>query len=149
MTDITFTYTVTGKSADNNCLEVEYSAEGYPTILVGTPIPLQGTDLTEFFRSYAPIGQWATIGLQPIEIEVGLSGTVAPVVNVSATAAALGSSTATTTIDSSTVDALLAELRAGVTATTASVTASTSATTASTSSTTDTVVNPTVSTTST
>jgi hypothetical protein len=53
---------------------VEYSAEGYPTLLVGLPLPVVGVEARDIIERYAPTRQWYDSILTYQDVPVGLEG---------------------------------------------------------------------------
>lgn len=82
MSAITYTYKVIASSPENKVMEVEYTAEGYPTMLVGMPLPVNDGDVSTIVEQYAPIHRWLESTAIPVAVPVGTSGIVsyAPVV---------------------------------------------------------------------
>jgi len=78
MINIVYHYHVVKTDNQNNHMEVEYSADGHDTVLVGMPFPLEGDNLESHFRAYAPIYHWVISKKKPQKIEVGFKGTISP-----------------------------------------------------------------------
>ena len=72
---VTYMYKVLSVNKETGMMEVEYTADGYTPIIVGTPLPTTDTPLTSVIEAYAPISQWNT-SLKPsvVDVEVGASG---------------------------------------------------------------------------
>lgn len=79
MNNFPFTCKPVRKDIESNTLEVEYTADGYNTILVSMPLPLQGVNIQEHMKMYAPYSEWekSKKGLQ--DIELGIVITINPV----------------------------------------------------------------------
>lgn len=76
MSAITYTYKVITSSLDNKTMEVEYTAEGYPTMLVGMPLPVGDVAIATVIEQYAPIHRWIESTAVPVSVPVGTSGVV-------------------------------------------------------------------------
>lgn len=74
MTAITYAYKVINTNPDLKVMEVEYTAEGYPTVLVGMPFPKEGVELDTFVAAYSPIYRWLESTAVAVEVPVGTSG---------------------------------------------------------------------------
>ena len=57
---IEYRYTILAQNASG--MEVQFEAEGYSTVSVGTPLVPEGQDINAFMDAYVPIGHW---GLTP------------------------------------------------------------------------------------
>ena len=57
-------------------MEVEYSAAGYSTKLVGMPMPIQGQTLEQVVAQYAPLNEWVAESTPVVAVQVGQSGSV-------------------------------------------------------------------------
>lgn len=66
-----YTYKIVSTNPSIGAMEVEFSAAGLPTVLVGARMPYQDEDLDSLVRSFAPIGHWETIGKQFADVSVG------------------------------------------------------------------------------
>lgn len=71
MTITSYTYKITATNPDIGAMEVEFSAAGLPTVLVGARMPYQGEDLDALVRSFAPLGHWETVGKTIADVQVG------------------------------------------------------------------------------
>jgi hypothetical protein len=76
MSAITYTYKVITSSPENKVMEVEYTAEGYPTMLVGMPLPVNDGDVSTIVEQYAPIHRWMESTAVVVNVPVGTSGIV-------------------------------------------------------------------------
>jgi hypothetical protein len=57
-------------------MEVEYTAAGYPTMLVGMPLPVNDGDVGTIVEQYAPIHRWIESTATVVSVPVGTSGIV-------------------------------------------------------------------------
>jgi hypothetical protein len=71
-----YTYKIISTNPEARHMEVEFSAEGYPTVLVGTRLPLKGESLDDILRLYAPIQYWNEQISEVTVPEVGSSGSI-------------------------------------------------------------------------
>lgn len=71
MTITSYTYKIISTNPSIGAMEVEFSAAGYPTVLVGARMPYQGEDLDSLVRTFAPTEHWENVGRQVAEVAVG------------------------------------------------------------------------------
>lgn len=71
-----YTYKIISTNPEARHMEVEFSSEGYPTVLVGTRLPLKGETLDDMLRLYAPIQYWNEQASEVSVPEVGSSGSI-------------------------------------------------------------------------
>ncbi len=74
MTTLTYAYKVIRSDTDLKVMEVEYTAEGYPTYLVGLPLPTEGVDPTAIIAAYAPVHRWLESTAVVVDVPAGTSG---------------------------------------------------------------------------
>jgi hypothetical protein len=56
-----FSYEVKVRNEELGTMEVEFYAEGFEPVLVGTLIPLEGEDEATFLATYAPHSVWDSV----------------------------------------------------------------------------------------
>jgi len=81
--NIPYTYKVISTDLPAKCMVVEYSAEGYPTLQVGLPLPVVGVEAKDIIERYNPTAQWYNSTLTYQDVPVGLEGSSAPYVETS------------------------------------------------------------------
>ena len=75
---IEYTYEIASVDAQARCMEIVYTAAGYPTMRIGARLPYEGETLEAVVRMYAPVRYWEET-TQPVVVpEVGTSGSLAP-----------------------------------------------------------------------
>ena len=67
-------YRVVNINQEANCMDVEYSAEGYEPVLVGVRIPLADENVDEIIKSFVPIGTWFPRTTELATVEAGHVG---------------------------------------------------------------------------
>jgi len=72
--NIPYTYKVISTDLPAKCMVVEYSAEGYPTLQVGLPLPVVGVEARDIIERYNPTAQWYDSTLTYQDVPVGLEG---------------------------------------------------------------------------
>lgn len=77
---IEFTYEILAVNEEARCMEVKFMADGFPTMVIGTRLPFEGESLEQILRAFAPIPYWEDCAKAVVAPQVGLSGTVSPVV---------------------------------------------------------------------
>lgn len=82
--NIPYTYKVISTDLPAKCMVVEYSAEGYPTLQVGLPLPVVGVEARDIIERYNPTAQWYDSTLTYQDVPVGLEGST-PYVETSLT----------------------------------------------------------------
>lgn len=70
---ISYTYKIQKVDATSKVMEIEYSADGYATLLIGARLPLLSETLEQVVQSYAPIGTWVQ---EKAEVQVPAEGRV-------------------------------------------------------------------------
>jgi hypothetical protein len=76
---ITYTYNVITSKPDLKFMEVEYSADGYPSVTIGMPLPTAvGEDPVAIIEAYAPISRWveSTIAVAAVDVPIGTTGII-------------------------------------------------------------------------
>lgn len=73
---IPYTYKVLSSDLPAKCMVVEYSAEGYPTLQVGLPLPVVGVEARDIIERYNPTAQWYDSTLTYQDVPVGLEGSI-------------------------------------------------------------------------
>ena len=76
---ITYTYTVVSVDEAARCMEVVYTAEGYPTQHIGARLPYEGEELESVIRMFSPVLYWEEQSKPVVAPSVGVSGTLAPI----------------------------------------------------------------------
>jgi hypothetical protein len=75
---IEYTYEIASVDAQARCMEIVYTAAGYPTMRIGARLPYEGETLEAIVRMYAPVRYWEET-TQPVVVPtVGTSGTMTP-----------------------------------------------------------------------
>jgi hypothetical protein len=75
---ITYTYEIISVDAAARCMEVVYTAEGYPTMHIGARLPYVGEALEAVVRMYAPVALWLEQAAVVVPPSVGVRGQVVP-----------------------------------------------------------------------
>ena len=73
---VTYTYKIISVDVAARCMEVIYSAEGYPTTHVSTRIPFEGEPLEYVITSFSPINRWKEQEIPLASVEVGTEGVI-------------------------------------------------------------------------
>lgn len=76
--DIPFTYKILSVDNEYKLMQVEYSAEGYDTVVVSMPLPFTDTSLEQHLKSYAPESIWVISKKVFQEIVPGVAGEIVP-----------------------------------------------------------------------
>jgi hypothetical protein len=72
--NINFSYEIFSVNEQARCMEIIYSAAGYPTQHIGARLPYEGEELETIIRMYAPIILWNEMKKNVVVPEVGVSG---------------------------------------------------------------------------
>lgn len=75
---IAYTYNIVSVDEAARCMEVVYSANGYPTMHVGARLPYQHENLEDIIQMYAPVRHWSDQNAQFKVPTVGTVGQVTP-----------------------------------------------------------------------
>ncbi|MEN9389817.1 MAG: hypothetical protein RLY61_901 [Candidatus Parcubacteria bacterium] len=59
---------------EQNNMMVKFTSEGRADVITGTPLPTEGTTVSDFLMQYAPIGYWLEQERKTFVPEVGHSG---------------------------------------------------------------------------
>lgn len=73
---LTYTYTVIKTDILANMMEVEFSADGYDTLLVGMPLPEVGSVFLDHISMYAPVPRWLESKKTLAAVTCGTTGVV-------------------------------------------------------------------------
>ena len=73
---INYTYEIILVDELARCMEVVYSAEGYPSQHIGTRLPFEGEQVETVVRMYAPVQMWLEMAKTVIAPPVGQSGAI-------------------------------------------------------------------------
>lgn len=76
MSTITYAYQVLSSDFVRKVMTVEYTADGYPTMIVGMPLPTTDSTLTAMIELYAPIQTWRATEQVFIDVPVATTGVV-------------------------------------------------------------------------
>ena len=76
MAIITYAYKVISSTPELKVMEVEYTAEGYPTVLVGLPLPTDLSNVESIIAAYSPVHHWLESTVAVVDVPVGTSGVV-------------------------------------------------------------------------
>lgn len=74
-----YNYKIVKSDIANNVMEIEFSAVGYETLMVGMPLPVEGQHHEDIIKSYAPIQYWENSTKVVVDVSVGSSGTLSTV----------------------------------------------------------------------
>jgi hypothetical protein len=74
--NIDFNYKIVNVVKENNFMEVEYSAEGHETVLVGVTIPRKDVNIEDHIKSFAPYYIWVVSKIDFHDVLVGQTGTI-------------------------------------------------------------------------
>lgn len=76
--NIEYTYEIISVNEQARCMEIIYTATGYPAMHIGARLPYEGETLEAIIRMYAPLRYWEET-TQPVVVPVvGTSGALAP-----------------------------------------------------------------------
>lgn len=75
---IEYTYEVISTNEQARCMEIVYTATGYPTMHIGARLPYEGETLEAVIRMYAPVRYWEESTKTVVVPQVGVSGSLAP-----------------------------------------------------------------------
>lgn len=65
---------------ESKCMEIEYSAEGHPTMRIGARMPWQNETLEAVVQMYSPVAYWQE-QIQPVlNVNIGTEGVITPTV---------------------------------------------------------------------
>jgi hypothetical protein len=73
---ISYTYEVKSVNEESNYMEVEYTADGFDPITVGTQIPTDQDDVNYFIDAFAPYGVWLASTVVKKPLPVGTKGSI-------------------------------------------------------------------------
>lgn len=74
---IEYTYEIISVNEQARCMEIVYTATGYPTMHIGARLPYEGETLEAIIHMYAPVRYWEAT-TQPVVVPVvGTSGALA------------------------------------------------------------------------
>ena len=71
-----YTYKILKVDKPINLMEVQFSAEGFPDLLCGMPIPGEGQSLDMAIRAYSPVPKWLDSIKVLANVTVGTTGTL-------------------------------------------------------------------------
>lgn len=74
---ISYTYKIIKVDVQSRCMEIVYESEGRATQHIGARMPYVGETVEDIVEHYAPIAYWRTQEIDVVEVEPGLTGTVA------------------------------------------------------------------------
>lgn len=74
MSSIKYTYRVL--AVYDRSMEVEYEAEGFPSMVIGVPKPREGENIDHLIQSYSPVALWIDQITPREEVVAGVSGVV-------------------------------------------------------------------------
>ena len=72
--EIVYTYEIAKVDAESKTMEILYTSENRPQVLVGAKMPYEDESLEEIVKSYAPLHFWWEQGKTVKSIEVGTTG---------------------------------------------------------------------------
>jgi len=99
---IEYTYEIVSVDAQARCMEVVYTAEGHPTMHIGTRLPYEGESVESVIAMFAPVRYWEELKAPVSVPQVGQTGTITPVAPVAPVAPA--EPTPSTVIESKLID---------------------------------------------
>lgn len=73
---ISYTYEVKSVNEESNYMEVEYTADGFDPITVGTQIPTDQDDINYFIDAFAPYGVWMAATVVKTPPPIGTKGSL-------------------------------------------------------------------------
>ena len=73
---INYTYEIINVNVEARCMEIVYSADGYPTQHVSTRIPYEGESLETVVRTMSPVTYWNELQRNIVPPSVGYSGEI-------------------------------------------------------------------------
>lgn len=77
--NIEYTYEIVSVDEAARCMEVVYSAEGYPTMRIGARLPYEGEALGDVIESFTPVPFWVERATPVVVPQVGTVGDVVSV----------------------------------------------------------------------
>lgn len=77
---IEYTYEIVSADAQARCMEILYTAAGYPQQRISARLPYEGESLEAVVAMYSPVRYWEELNAAVSVPEVGISGTMTPVV---------------------------------------------------------------------
>lgn len=75
---IAYNYEVVAVDQAAKCMEVKYTALGYPTQHIGCRLPYPGESLEDVIDIYSPVRFWQEQAMEAQTVAVGASGTINP-----------------------------------------------------------------------
>ena len=73
---INYKYEIVAVNTDARCMEIIYTAEGYPTQHIGTRLPFEGESLEYIVRMYSPTVYWEALQRNTLPPTVGVTGAI-------------------------------------------------------------------------
>ena len=86
---INYTYQIINVNVEARCMEIVYSADGYPTQHVSTRIPYEDESLEGVVRTMSPVVYWKELQRNIVPPSVGHSGEIKEADEAAALAAAV------------------------------------------------------------
>jgi hypothetical protein len=71
---INFNYEIISVNEQARCMEIVYTAEGYPVQHIGARLPYEGETVEDIIRMYAPTTLWLELKKSVVTPAVGTSG---------------------------------------------------------------------------
>lgn len=73
-----YSYEIISSPENSKSMDVVYSCDGYPSMMIGVPKPTETENLADIIELYAPLILWAESKKKVQDIPVGVKGTVSP-----------------------------------------------------------------------
>jgi hypothetical protein len=71
-----YTYKIVATYPELGTMDILFSSDGYPDLLVGATMPITGQTIEDVVRAYAPLGQWIRGKLGFVEVPVDTTGVI-------------------------------------------------------------------------
>lgn len=75
---IPYTYEVVLVDEAARCMEIVYTSDGRQAMHIGARLPFQGESVEDVVKLYAPLAYWDEQERAVIQVQTGLTGSVAP-----------------------------------------------------------------------
>ena len=76
---IPYSFEIVAVDEAAKCMEVVYTADGYPTMHIGARLPFEGESLEAVVDMYSPVAHWIALSTPVVVPAVGTTGQVTPV----------------------------------------------------------------------
>lgn len=75
---ISYNYEIVAVNHELGVMEIKYTADGYPTQLIGARLPRTNESLTGVVETYSPVAIWEEESAARRAVAVGANGTINP-----------------------------------------------------------------------